>query len=102
SCYRRRWCCFTWVDLSPRSWFPTAVPLAVAETARAWAALHREEATLCRELDTSALRKTHLPVGYRWQNSAYCRLVPRTAVQLQRRPRVARRVAGRHCCLPAL
>ncbi len=31
-----------------RSWFPTALLLAVAVTARAWAALPREEATLSR------------------------------------------------------
>jgi hypothetical protein len=44
---RRR---FTWVDLSTRSWFPTALLLAVAVTPRALAALRVEEATLSRGL----------------------------------------------------
>src|SRR5262249_12988830 len=30
-----------------------------------------------------------IPVGYCWQNSRYCQLAPRIAVQLHRRPRVA-------------
>jgi hypothetical protein len=72
-----------------RSWFPTALLLAVAVTAHALAALPREEATFCRELDTPSSPKTHLPVGYRWQNSGCCQSVPRAAAQLHRRPRVA-------------
>src|SRR5262249_49538103 len=31
----------------------------------------------CRELDTPSLPKTHLPVGYCWQNSRCCRSVLR-------------------------
>jgi len=63
------------------SWFPTALLLAVAVAARAWAALRKEEATLSRELLT--------PVGYCRQNSRCCQSAPRTAAQLHRRPRVA-------------
>jgi hypothetical protein len=88
------------LTLPTPSWFPTALLLAVAVTARAWAALPWEEATFCRELHTP-VRGRHVPVGYRWQNSGCCQSVPRTAAQLHRRHRVARRVAGRHCCLPA-
>jgi hypothetical protein len=83
------------LDASPgltiptRSWFPTTLLLAVAVTAHALAALRREEATFCRELDTPSSPKTHFPVGYRWQNSGCCRLVPRASAQLHRRPRVA-------------
>jgi hypothetical protein len=33
------------------------------------ATLPKEEATLSRELRTPSLPRTHLPVGYRWQNS---------------------------------
>ena len=71
--YRR----FTWVDLSTRSWFPTALMLAVAVSARASAALPKEEATLSRELRTPPLPATHVPVGYCWQNSRCCRSSPR-------------------------
>ncbi len=40
------------LTLPTPSWFPTALLLAVAVTARAWAALPWEEATFCRELHT--------------------------------------------------
>jgi hypothetical protein len=32
----------------------------------------------------------NIPVGYCWQNSRYCQSAPRIAIQLHRRPRVAR------------
>jgi hypothetical protein len=38
------------LTLTTRSWFPTTLLLAVAVTARAWAALRTEEATLSRGL----------------------------------------------------
>ena len=44
-----------YVDPSTRSWSPTALMLAVAASARASAALPREEDTLCRGLDTPPL-----------------------------------------------
>jgi hypothetical protein len=69
--------CFTWVDLSTRSWLPTALMLAVAASARASATLLSEEATLSRELRTSPLPGTHVPVGYCWQNSRCYRSVLR-------------------------
>jgi hypothetical protein len=61
------------VDPSTQSWFPTALMLAVAASARAYAALPKEEDTLSRELGTPPLPETHLPVGYCWQNSRCCR-----------------------------
>ena len=79
---------FTWVDLSTRSWLPTTLMLAVAVSARALAALPKEEATLSRELRTPPLPATHVPVGYCWQNSRCCRSL-QAAAQLHRRPRVA-------------
>ena len=77
------------LTLPTPSWFPTALLLAVAVTARAWAALPWEEATLCRELRTAPLPVMHVPVGYCWQNSRCCQSVPQTAAQLHRRLRVA-------------
>ena len=77
------------VDPATRSWFPTAVLLAVAASARAFAALPEEEATLSRGLRTPPLPATHAPVGYCWQNSRCCQSAPRTAAQLHRRHRVA-------------
>jgi hypothetical protein len=65
------------LTLPTPSWFPTAVLLAVAVTARALAAPRKEEATFCWELDTPSSPKTHLPVGYRWQNSGCCQSVLR-------------------------
>src|ERR1700688_4304433 len=65
------------LTLSTRSWFPTALLLAVAVTARAWAALRVEEATLCRELQTTRLPVSPVPVGYCWQNSRCCQSVLR-------------------------
>jgi hypothetical protein len=65
------------LTLATRSWFPTTLLLAVVVTARAWATLLAEEATLYRELDTPSSPKTHLPVGYRWQNSGCCQPVLR-------------------------
>ena len=47
--------------------------LAVAASARASAALPREEDTLSRELGTPLLPEAHSPVGYCWQNSRCCR-----------------------------
>src|SRR5215207_1620484 len=47
--------------------------LAVAASARTWAALPREEDTLSRELGTPPLPEAHFPVGYCWQNSRCCR-----------------------------
>src|SRR3954470_19016974 len=47
--------------------------LAVAASARTWAALPREEDTLSRELGTPRLPEAHFPVGYCWQNSRCCR-----------------------------
>jgi hypothetical protein len=61
------------VDPSTRSWSPTALMLAVAASARASAALAKEEDTLSRELGTPPLPEAHLPVGYCWQNSRCCR-----------------------------
>src|SRR5438309_1258259 len=46
--------------------------LAVAASARASAALPKEEVTLSRGLHTPPLPATHAPVGYRWQNSECC------------------------------
>jgi hypothetical protein len=77
------------LTFATRSWFPTALLLAVAVTARAGAALPGEEATLYRELHTAPLPVLHVPVGYCWQNSRCCQSVPRKAAQLHRRPRVA-------------
>lgn len=65
------------LTLTARSWFLTTLLLAVAVTARAWAALPKEEDTFCRVLDTSLSPKTHLPVGYCWQNSRCCQSVLR-------------------------
>ena len=65
--------CFTWVDLSTRSWLPTALMLAVAASAHASAALPKEEVTLSRGFDPSA----SVPVGYCWQNSRCCRSLRR-------------------------
>src|SRR3954451_19827342 len=47
--------------------------LAVAASARTWAALPEEEDTLSRELGTPPLPEAHFPVGYCWQNSRCCR-----------------------------
>ena len=55
---------FTCVDLTSRSWFPTALRLAVAASAHALAALPKEEVTLSRKLRTSSLPTTRVPVGY--------------------------------------
>ncbi len=63
--YRR----FTCVDRTSRSWFPTALGLAVAASAHAPAAIPRDEVTLSRGLRTPPLPATHAPVGYCWQNS---------------------------------
>jgi hypothetical protein len=71
-----------------RSWFPTALLLAVAVKTRAWAALPEEEATLCWELRTLRLRKarpSRIPLAEQRVRS----LDPPNAVQLHRRPRVA-------------
>jgi hypothetical protein len=63
--YRR----FTSVDRTSRSWFPTALGLAVAASAHAPTAIPRDEVTLSRGLRTPPLPATHAPVGYCWQNS---------------------------------
>src|SRR5207249_10533995 len=70
------------LTLTTPSWFPTTLLLAVAVTARAWAALRAEEATLCRELRTSSLPRMHVPVGYCWQNSRCYQSAPRRVAQL--------------------
>src|SRR5271157_4253868 len=81
--------CFTWVDPSTQSWFPITLMLAVAVSARAFAALPREEVTLSRGLGTPLLPETRAPVGYCWQNNRCCQSSPETAPQPHRRPRVA-------------
>jgi hypothetical protein len=43
--------------------------LAVAVSARAFTTIPKDEDTLLRELRTSPLPGTHVPVGYNWQNS---------------------------------
>jgi hypothetical protein len=48
---------------------------AIAALARASAALPKEEATLSRELGTSLLPATHVPVGYGRQNGRCCQFV---------------------------
>jgi hypothetical protein len=60
---------FTCVDRPSRSWFPTALRLAVAASAHASAAIPEDEVTLSRRLRTPPLPATHAPVGYCWQNS---------------------------------
>ena len=60
---------FTCVDRTSRSWFPTALRLAVAASAHAPAAIPWDEVTLSRGLRTPPLPATHAPVGYCRQNS---------------------------------
>jgi hypothetical protein len=62
------WRRFTCVDRPSRSWFPTALRLAVAAPAHAGTALTEEGATLSRGLRTPPLPATHAPVGYCGQN----------------------------------
>jgi hypothetical protein len=69
------------LTLTTPSWFPTALLLAVAVTARAWAALHKGGGYVVPGL--------LIPVGYRWQNSGCLSVGPPTSAQLHRRPRVA-------------
>src|SRR5690349_20889311 len=63
--------------------------LAVATTARAFAATLAGEVTLPRELRTPPLPEAHVPVGYCWQNNRCCQPPPSAAAQLHQRPRVA-------------
>src|SRR5262249_31213945 len=58
-------------------------------SARAWAALPKEEDTLSRGLRTSPLPGTHASVGDCWRNSRWCHLLCERAPQFQRHPRVA-------------
>src|SRR5262245_43456509 len=46
--------------------------LAVTVAARALTAAPRSEVTLWRELRTASLPRTHVPVGYCWQNNRCC------------------------------
>src|SRR5262249_12885497 len=65
------------LTLTTRSWFPTAMLLAVAVAARALAALPRGEATLSRELRTPPLPAGHVPGGCCWEGRRDCRSVLR-------------------------
>ncbi len=71
-----------------RSWFPTALLLAVAVTARAWAARRTAEATFCRELRTLRLWKAR-PGRILLAEQQVLSIGPPNAAQLHRRPRVA-------------
>ena len=59
---------FTWVDHVPDYWLPTAVMLAVAESAGAFPADPRIEAALSPRLRTSSLPATPAGVADRWRN----------------------------------
>ena len=59
---------FTWVDLVPDCWPPTAVMLAVAVSARAFTADPKIEVTLSPRLRTTPLPVRPAGVADRWRN----------------------------------
>src|SRR4051794_7071404 len=69
--------------------------LAVAASARAFAATLTGGVTLPRELRTPPLPEAHVLVGYCWQNSRCRQSIPSAAAQIRQRLRVAPELVSR-------